>query len=124
MNHIHGNDRNQIAMLSLEGCVAEDAFVRVIDAFVDAIAQKGFGFTNAITRRKEMTLWEAGLMFTIYKLMRCCTIILRVPELIKAQKKSSFGLFLAIKRLFAPPLSFQAILPVHIFHKNLYALCA
>jgi hypothetical protein len=45
MNHIHGNDRNQIAMRSLGGCVAADAFVRVIDAFVDAIDQKSFGFT-------------------------------------------------------------------------------
>jgi len=110
-------------MLSLEGCVAADAFARVINAFVDAIALKSFGFANAITRRKEMTLREAGLMFTIYNLMWCCTI-LRVPELIKALKKSSFGSFLAIKRLFAPPLSFQAKMPVHIFHKNLYAPCA
>jgi len=123
MNHIHGNDRNQIAMLSLEGCVAADAFVRVIDAFVDAIVQKSFGFTNAITRRKEMTFREVGLMFTIYNLMRCCTV-LGVPELIKALKKSCFGSFLAIKRLFAPLLSFQAKMTIHIFHKNLYAPCA
>ena len=123
MNHIHGNDRNQIAMLSLEGCVAADDFLRVIDAFVDAIALKSFGFANAIKRRNEMKLGEAGLMFAIYKLMRCCTI-LSVPELIKALKKSSFDLLLVIERLFAPLLSFQAQMTVHIFHKNLYALCA
>ena len=123
MNHIHGNDRKQIAMLSLEGCVAADAFVRVIDAFVDAIALQSFGFTDAITRRKEMNLLEASLMFTIYKLMRCCAVP-GVPELIKALKKSCFRLLLAIKRLFAPPLFFRAKMPVHIFHKNLYALCA
>jgi len=108
-------------MLSLEHCIARDAFVRVIDAFVDAIVQKSFGFTNAITRRKEMTFREVGLMFRINNLMRCCTI-LRVPELINALKKNSFGSFLIIKRLFAPPLSFQAKMTVHIFHKNLYAL--
>ncbi len=98
--HRQGADRNQVEMFSLENCVAEDAFVRIMDEFMNVC-----------------------LMFTVYKLLRCCTI-LRVPELIKALKKSSFGSFLAIRRLFAPPLSFQAKMPVHIFYRNLYAPCA
>jgi len=85
--------------------------------------KRHMGYTHTNMRGKEKILGEVGLMFTIYNLMRCCTI-LRVPELIKALKKSCFGSFLAIKRLFAPLLSFQAKMLVHIFHKNLYAPCA
>ncbi len=64
--------------------------------------KRQMGFTHTLVRGKPKVLGEVSLMFTVYNLLRCCTI-LRVPELIKALKKSSFGSFLAIKRLFAPP---------------------
>ena len=37
MQHIQGEDRNQMFMLSLESVIPPDAFVRVVDTFVDAI---------------------------------------------------------------------------------------
>jgi hypothetical protein len=45
MQHINGEDRNQIFMISLESTISTQAFVRVIDAFVDAIDLKSFGFS-------------------------------------------------------------------------------
>ncbi len=39
-------ERNQLIMISLEGTISQNAFVRVIDAFVDAIDLQSFGFTH------------------------------------------------------------------------------
>ena len=46
MQYLQGNDRDQMFMLSLEEAVARDAFVRVVDVFVDAIDFKSFEFVN------------------------------------------------------------------------------
>jgi len=46
MQHIQGEDRNQLFMFSLESAIAPDAFVRVVDAFVDVIDLKSFGFAH------------------------------------------------------------------------------
>ena len=37
MQHIQGENRDQMFMFSLESAIPADAFVRVVDAFVDAI---------------------------------------------------------------------------------------
>ena len=37
MQHKQGEDRNQMFMFSLDSAIAEDSFVRVVDAFVEAI---------------------------------------------------------------------------------------
>ena len=50
MEHIQGSDRNQLIMLSLESAIPQDSFVRVVDAFVDAIDLKSFGFAPRIRR--------------------------------------------------------------------------
>jgi transposase/sorbitol-specific phosphotransferase system component IIA len=46
MHHVKGEHRNQFLMMSLESSVAADSFVRAIDAFVDSINLKSFGFKN------------------------------------------------------------------------------
>jgi len=46
MQHKQGEERNQMFMFSLESAIAPDAFVRVVDAFVDAIDLKSFGFEH------------------------------------------------------------------------------
>lgn len=46
MQHIQGEDRDQMFMFSLESTVPADGFVRVVDAFVDAIDLKSFGFKH------------------------------------------------------------------------------
>jgi hypothetical protein len=43
MDHKQGSDRNQIMMFSLESSIAHDSFVRVVEAFIDAIDLKGSG---------------------------------------------------------------------------------
>jgi hypothetical protein len=46
MSYIRGEDRGQMALLpaAIEDYVAEDAPVRVIDAFVDGLDVRGLGF--------------------------------------------------------------------------------
>jgi transposase len=46
MQHKQGEERNQMFVLSLESTIAPDAFVRVVDAFVDTIDLKSFGFAH------------------------------------------------------------------------------
>ena len=46
MQHKQGENRNQMFMFSLESAIAPDAFVRVVDAFVDVIDLKSFGFAH------------------------------------------------------------------------------
>ena len=44
MPHKKGEDRQQMYMFSLDSVIAPDCFVRVVDAFADAIDLKSFGF--------------------------------------------------------------------------------
>ncbi len=44
MDHIQGQDRNQIVMTSLDQWGLRESFARIIDAFVDALDLSGFGF--------------------------------------------------------------------------------
>jgi len=48
MNHIIGNNRDQMMMISLNQMVHKESFVRVIDAFVNAIDMDSFGFTKSV----------------------------------------------------------------------------
>ena len=52
MNHIRGNNRNQIRMLSLEQMVESESMVRIIDAFVDMLDLEKFDF-NYFKLNKE-----------------------------------------------------------------------
>jgi hypothetical protein len=44
--HKQGENRGQLFMFSLESSIAADSFVRVLDAFVEAIDLKSFGFAH------------------------------------------------------------------------------
>ena len=46
MHHKQGEDRNQMFMFSLENAISSESFVRVVDAFVDAIDLISFGFAH------------------------------------------------------------------------------
>ena len=46
MQHKQGEERNQMFAFSLESAIAPDAFVRIVDAFVDVIDLKSFGFAH------------------------------------------------------------------------------
>jgi transposase len=46
MDHKQGSDRNQMFMFSLDSAISSDSFVRVVDAFVDTLDLKSFGFAH------------------------------------------------------------------------------
>ncbi|MEE9439331.1 MAG: IS1182 family transposase [Saprospiraceae bacterium] len=45
MNHIQGQDRCQMMMISLDGMIHSESFVRIIDAFVDTLDLENLGFS-------------------------------------------------------------------------------
>jgi hypothetical protein len=67
MQYIGGNDRDQVFMLSLEGAVNQEAFVRIVNAFFDAIDFKIVGFVNTDCEEEgRLTGWDL-------ELEGCCT---------------------------------------------------
>jgi hypothetical protein len=46
MPHKKGDDRHQMFMFSLDSGIAPNCFVRIVDAFVDTIDLKSFGFAH------------------------------------------------------------------------------
>ena len=52
MQHIQGEERNQLKIYYLEQMIAPNSFVRAIDFFADAIDLASFGFKN-ITLKEE-----------------------------------------------------------------------
>ncbi len=87
MDHKHGSDPNQVFMFCLESAIANDSFVRVVDAFADAIDVKSLkrqhGLTFTLVCAKENIPGEVGLMFIEYNLSRCISV-LGAEKLIKA----------------------------------------
>ncbi len=66
MQHIQGEERNQMFMISLESVIAPDAFVRVIDAFVDAIDMKSFGFKHAESKEEGRPAYHPSVLMKLY----------------------------------------------------------
>jgi transposase len=66
MQHIQGEDRNQLCMFSLESAIPQDAFVRVIDAFVDAIDLKSFGFNHVECNEEGRPAYHPSILLKLY----------------------------------------------------------
>ena len=66
MQHNQGENRNQLFMFSYEQVVAPDAFVRVIDAFVDMLDLKSFGFSHVDTYEKGRPPYHPGVLLKLY----------------------------------------------------------
>ena len=66
MQHIQGEDRNQMFMLSLESVIPPDAFVRVIDSFVDAIDLKSFGFKHVECKEEGRPPYPPSAILKLY----------------------------------------------------------
>ena len=63
MDHKQGADRNQLFMFCLESSISPDAFVRLVDAFTDAIDLKSFGLLHVECQeegRPPLTLPHSG----------------------------------------------------------------
>ena len=52
MQHIQGEERNQLQLFCLEQMVEADSFVRVIDYFVDSIDLASFGFRHVSVKEE------------------------------------------------------------------------
>jgi transposase len=66
MQHKQGEDRNQMYMFSLESAIAPDAFVRVVDAFVDATDLKSFGFTHVNCEEEGRPPYHPSVLLKLY----------------------------------------------------------
>jgi transposase len=66
MQHINGEDRNQMFMFSLESLIPPDAFVRVIDAFVDTIDMKSFGFKHVDCSEEGRPAYHPSILMKLY----------------------------------------------------------
>ena len=65
MHHNQGENRNQLFMFSYEQVVAPDTFVRGIDAFVDMLDLKSFGFSHIDTHEEERPPYHPGVFIPI-----------------------------------------------------------
>lgn len=66
MDHKQGADRNQMFMFCLESSIASDAFVRVVDAFVDAIDLKSFGFLHVECQEEGRPPYHPSVLLKLY----------------------------------------------------------
>lgn len=66
MEHKQGSDRNQLIMFSLESAIPKDSFVRVVDAFVDAIDLKSFGFTHVECKEEGRPPYHPAILLKLY----------------------------------------------------------
>lgn len=66
MPHVTGEERNQLIMISLENTVPHDAFVRVIDAFVDATDLESFGFAHVTCKDDGRPAFHPSVLMKLY----------------------------------------------------------
>jgi len=98
MNHISGNNRNQIRMLSLEQMVEPESMVRIIDAFVDMLDLDKFDFNYFKLNKEGRPPYHPSTMMKLYlygyqnslrtcrKLERACKTNIEVMWLINEQR--------------------------------------
>src|SRR4030043_2393688 len=66
MQHKQGENRNQMFMFSLESAIAPDSFVRVVDAFVDAIDLKSFEFAHVECEEEGRPPYPPSAILKLY----------------------------------------------------------
>ena len=66
MSHITGEERNQLIMISLEAVVSKESFVRVIDAFVNAIDLESFGFSHVCCKEEGRPPYHPSILMKLY----------------------------------------------------------
>lgn len=66
MQHIQGENRNQMFMFSLESAISVNSFVRVVDAFVEAIDLKSFGFAHVECQEEGRPAYHPSILLKLY----------------------------------------------------------
>lgn len=66
MPHVVGENRNQLFMLSLEEEVPQNAFVRLIDVFVNAIDLESFGFAHVQCKEEGRPAFHPSVLMKLY----------------------------------------------------------
>ena len=66
MQHIQGEERNQLQMFCLEQMVEADSFVRVIDYFVDSIDLASFGFRHVSVKEEGRPPYHPAVLLKLY----------------------------------------------------------
>jgi len=66
MQHKQGENRNQMFMFSLESAISSDSFVRVVDAFVDAVDLKSFGFAHVECEEEGRPAYHPSILLKLY----------------------------------------------------------
>ena len=66
MQHKQGENREQMMMFCLETAITKDSFVRVVDAFVDAIDLKSFGFSRVDCPEEGRPPYHPSVLLTLY----------------------------------------------------------
>lgn len=66
MNHIEGQDRDQIFMASLNQLVHPESFVRIIDAFVDCLDLSHFGFKYFDLKEQGRPPFHPAVLMKLY----------------------------------------------------------
>ncbi len=66
MQHVQGQERNQLQIFCLEQMVAPDSFVRVIDFFVDTIDLASFGFKNVTFKEEGRPPYHPAVLLKLY----------------------------------------------------------
>jgi len=98
MDHIQGNNRNQIRMLSLEQMVEPESMVRIIDAFVDMLNLEQFYFNYFTLNKEGRPPYHPATLIKLYlygyqnslrscrKLEKACKTNIEIMWLIHEQK--------------------------------------
>ena len=66
MDHISGQDREQMMIMSLDQLVHKESFVRIIDAFVDALDLEEFGFLYYKLNKAGRPPFHPSTMLKLY----------------------------------------------------------
>jgi transposase len=66
MQHKQGENRDQMFMFSLESAIPAGAFVRVVDAFVDAVDLKSFGFAHVECKEEGCPPYPPSALMKLY----------------------------------------------------------
>jgi len=98
MDFVEGQDREQMFISSIEQMVEPEAFVRIIDAFIDGLPLDQFDFKNLELNEQGPPPFHPGVLLKLYlygyqngirscrKLEHACKVNLEVIWLVRGRR--------------------------------------